>query len=65
MPASKIKHREKGASFEINAVAENIKIREALGKDTTFERDLLKNWTKHKGYESAKQVLDNLGKPNQ
>ena len=61
MPASKIKHREKGASFEINAVADIIKIREAQGKDATFERDLLKHWSKHKGYESAKKVLDKLG----
>ena len=52
--------KEKGAIYEINAVANTIKLMEAQGKDTSFERKLLKQWSKHKGYERAKEVLANL-----
>ena len=60
---SRRKGKEAGAIFEINAVANTIKLMEAQGKDTTFERNLLKSWSRYKGYELAKQVLANLQKP--
>ena len=47
------KHRERGPWFEIECMRESIKIGEALGKDKSFERELLKSWSEYPGYESA------------
>ena len=49
-----------GARLQIKSVANTIKIKEANGKDATFERNLLKSWSKYEGYESAKEVLKGL-----
>jgi len=57
--------RESGAHYEIQSVKDIILSKEAKGISAEFERGLLESWSKHKGYKSAKQVLDNLGKPNQ
>ena len=49
--------------FEIQCVADIIKSKEVKKKDAAFERNLLKHWGDYDGYERAKQVLANLGKP--
>ncbi len=64
MPECKTKGKEQGAWFEIKSVADVIKGKESRGEDATFERDLLKSWSKYEGYEGAKQALADLGKPN-
>jgi len=63
MPITKKPGREQGAYFEIASVVNAIKLKEAKGQDASFERELLKSWSKYKGYESAKQALDKLRKP--
>lgn len=60
MPLTKSKYKEQGAWFEIECVSNVIKAKEAKGKDATFERNLLLEWSKHKGYEAAKQALEEL-----
>ncbi len=62
MPVTKAKGRQSGAWFEIKCIAETIKGKEAKGQDASFERNLLKEWSKVKGYESAKDALTRLGK---
>jgi len=49
--------KEKGAWYEIKTVADNIRLKESLGKDSSFERGLLKSWSTYLGYESAGQAL--------
>lgn len=63
MPVTKAKGRQSGVWYQIKSVVEAIKIKEAKGKDTTFERNLLKEWSKVEGYEVAKDCLTKLGKP--
>ena len=53
-------HKKQGAVYQIKTVADNIRLREALGKDASFEKNLLKSWSKVKGYEGAKQALATL-----
>ena len=60
---SKHKGAERGAWYEIQCIADNIRSKEAKGQDATYERSLLKSYSEYKGYESAKQVLIKLGKP--
>ena len=62
MPVGTHSGKEQGAVYQIKTVADNIKIKEAKGQDATFERGLLKSWSKYPGYKSAKEVLDNLNK---
>ena len=57
---SKAKGKQRGAYYEIQSVADIIRIKEADGKDASFERDLLKHWAKHPSYECAKGVLASL-----
>ena len=45
---------------EINSVADVIRSKEQRGEDATFERDLLKAWSKYDGYGLAKEVLGSL-----
>ena len=54
MPVSKAKGKEQGAWYTIKTVKDTIALKEAQGKDTKFERNLLKAWSKVKGWESAK-----------
>lgn len=57
------KGRERGPWYEIKTVVDIIILKEANGKDATFERKLLKSWAKYQGYESAGEALRTLGKP--
>ena len=52
-----IKNKERGIWFEIKSIAEIIKSKEAKGLDASYERNLLESWSKHEGYEGAKQTL--------
>ena len=61
MPVTKKSGREQGALYQIKTVADNIKLKESLGQDTSYERGLLRAWSHCEGYESAKQVLAKLG----
>ena len=63
MPQCKVKGKEKGVWFEIKSVADIIKSKELKGQDANFERNLLKSWSRHEGYEGAKQALADCGKP--
>lgn len=60
MPATKARGRQSGARFAIESVANTIRIKEANGKDATFERNILKGWAEYEGYESAKETLKSL-----
>jgi len=40
------KQTGKGLAFEIKCLEESIAIKEKMGKDTKFERELLKSWKK-------------------
>lgn len=53
---------EIGPWYEIKAAADVIRKKEARGADATFERSLLKAWSKEKGYESAGEALKQLRK---
>lgn len=59
---AKAKGKQRGAYYEIQVVADIIRIKEANGENTSFERELLKQWPKYPGYESAKEVLSSLVK---
>ena len=60
MPVGTHSGREQGAWFQINAIADTIKLKEAKGISAEFERKLLKDWSQYKGYKSAKVVLAKL-----
>jgi len=47
------KGRERGPWFEIKCVREIIISKEAKGKDVSFERELLKSWSRYEGWEDA------------
>ena len=57
---SKKQGKQRGAAFEIKCVADTIRTKEINGMDATFERELLKAWVKHPGYQSAKAALASL-----
>ncbi len=63
MPVTKKNGKQSGTWFEIKSIADIIKGKESSGQDATFERDLLKSWSKYEGYESAKDALAKLEKP--
>lgn len=50
------KGKEQGVWFEIKCVKETIALKEADDEDTSFERKLLKNWSKYPGWEDARMV---------
>jgi hypothetical protein len=52
-----------GNGFQIKSVVDTIKLKEAVGKDTSFERSLLKAWSKRPGYSSAKAALEGCDSP--
>jgi len=54
---SKQKGRQRGVAYDIKCVADAIKAKEAVGQDASFERGLLRSWSKHEGYEGAKEAL--------
>lgn len=55
------KDKERGAWFEIQCVKETIIAKEKDGKDASFERNLLKSWSKYPGYENATDALAEIG----
>ena len=55
------KSYERGPWYDILAVADVIKAKEARGADASFERGLLKSWSKYEGYEEAKEALAGCG----
>jgi len=64
MPECRAKGKEQGVWFEIKCIADVIRSKEARGEDASFERNLLRSWSRYKGYETAKQALADLGKPS-
>lgn len=48
---------KRGPGFEIQCVREIIASKESEGQEATFERELLKSWSKYPGYEKAKEAL--------
>lgn len=50
------KGRERGPWFEIKCTKEVIRNKEARGEDASFERALLKSWSKYPGWEDAKVI---------
>ena len=56
----KVKGKEKGIAYEVKAIADCIKGKEAKGQDATFERELLKAWSKYPEYKAAGRVLEQL-----
>lgn len=60
--ASHTKGKERGIWYEIKCVKETIIAKEKDGEDATFERDLLKAWKKHGGWEDATQPISDTRK---
>jgi len=54
------KGRERGPWFEIQCIQNLIASKEAKGLDATFERKLLKSWSKFPCYEEAREALTAL-----
>jgi len=52
------KDKERGPWFQIQCIKDNIISLKSKGKDTTFQRELLKSWSKYPGWEGAKQALE-------
>ena len=48
-----LKGKERGNWFEIKCVKEVVTNKEARGEDASFERCLLKSWSRYEGWESA------------
>ena len=53
-------YHETGNWFQIECVREDIISKEAKGQDASFERSLLKAWSKYPGWEGAKEALSTL-----
>jgi hypothetical protein len=56
------KNEEHGPWYEIQCVKNDIINKESRGENATFERELLKNWAKYPGWESARDALFSLTK---
>jgi len=54
------KGKERGPWYEIQCVKEVIVNKEARGEDATFERELLKSWSKYPGWGDAKKAITAL-----
>lgn len=48
--------------LQIKAIKDVIKGKESRGEDASYERDLLKAWSKVKGWEAAGRALVSLEK---
>ena len=48
---------KQGNKFQIRCIRDIIIGKESRGQDATFERDLLKAWSKYEGWESALEAL--------
>lgn len=52
------KHEETGNWYQIKCIRADILYKESNGMDASFERSLLKSWSKYPGWEEAgKPVL--------
>ena len=51
--------------FEIEAVKDVIRNKEARGESARFERKLLESWANYEGWEDARMPLDNTTIQNQ
>lgn len=56
------KGKEQGSWFEIKCVKDTILLKEANGEDASYERSLLKSWSKYPGWKNAGVVLGTLSK---
>lgn len=56
------KGKESGIWYEIKCVKETIIAKEKTGEDASFEKGLLRAWSKHSGWESATQALSDTRK---
>ena len=56
---------EQGPWYEIKCTQEVIRSVEARGRDASFEREILRSWSKYPGYGGAKGALASLGSGNQ
>jgi hypothetical protein len=54
------KNKERGPWYEIDCLRVDIINKESAGKDASFERKLLRAWSKYQGYEMAGEVLASL-----
>lgn len=52
----------KGNKYQVECVKNDIISKESRGEDASYERWLLKSWSKYKGWESAIGALASLGK---
>ena len=50
----------KNVRLQIKSIVDIIRIKEAQGHDASYERGLLKIWSKVEGYEAAEQALADL-----
>jgi len=53
---------KRGALYAIECVKNGIISKESKGKDASFERILLEEWSSYEGYEGAKEVLAQLSR---
>ena len=56
------KGEEKGNFYQIKCIKDVVRNKEARGEDASFERNLLKHWSKYKGWESASLSVANKPK---
>ena len=51
------KGKERGPWYKIQCVREDILTKEAKGEDASFQRSLLRAWSKYPGFEGAKDAI--------
>ena len=56
------KGQEQGPWYDIKCTKEVVVSKEARGKDASFERGLLKSWSKYPGWEDARMPFLTSGK---
>ena len=54
------KGEQRGPWYEIKCTQDVVRNKEARGEDASFERALLKSWSKYQGYEDAEKGLSAL-----
>ena len=55
--ASHKKGEEKGIWYQIKCTKDVVRNKEARGEDASFEKNLLKSWGEHPGWEDARKCL--------
>ena len=58
------KGKERGPWYEIASIRDVIISKELKEQNVSFERSLLKSWSKYKGYEGAKEALESIPRTN-